>query len=68
MNKTNHKSKLWFYIIFTHYYSVSSDDVPVPPGGPFVLCEYGAADGGASHDLIANLIGEEDHNKTGSND
>ena len=35
------------------------DDVPVPSGGPFVLCDYGAADGGASHDLIANVIGKE---------
>ena len=35
----------------------SSDDVPVPFDGAFVLCDFGAADGGASHDLIADIIG-----------
>ena len=35
-----------------------SDDVPVPSDGPFLLCDYGAADGGATHDLIAKIIGE----------
>ena len=42
-----------------YYFFFVLDDVPVPSGGPFVLCDYGAADGGASHDLIANIIGKE---------
>ena len=35
-----------------------SDTVQIPSDGPFVLCDYGAADGGASHDLIAKIIGK----------
>ena len=29
----------------------------IPSDRPFVLCDYGAADGGASHDVIADIIG-----------
>ena len=43
------------------------DDLPVPSDGPFVLCDYGAADGGRLHDLIANIIGEDLHKSRGSN-
>ena len=34
------------------------DDVPISSDRPFVLCDYGCADGGTSHDLMSGIIGE----------
>ena len=38
-------------------------DLVIPGDRPFVLCDYGTADGGVSHDIISDILG----NSSGDN-